>query len=1148
MGRASDPSAVPGRRVLEDAARDDRSSGAGLLGYLSEERGFMPRQPPLTALPPSHGAWDELAAALPALFRSVSFRESARDLPLLDAAPETLPDGAVRRAATVLGLLAHTWFRVETADPGPLPEALARPWAQVCARLGRPGPFLEFEDITSANWRLRDPGAPEPLRVENLDLLVPTVGNDAERFFMMTLVELSARATPLVGGVVRAQECMARHDPRGLEAELLVMLQTVRGLIDALGKADPNPCSSTHVDPVVWGSTVAPFAVSVDPAVPSPGGTAAPVFQLLDAFLGRRQYASVLGHEVRRLHAVAPPLLRWFVRAVAARPLGPYVVRADRASLRGVSRALLEAYAGEQGLLQLHRIKAYGYLEVAFKIGRPVTLSGFAGVFRERPWKRVDEALDASMREREVAGLDSWTSRATLVERVDATTGSGPGAAGVTAAVRRITLDVRSQGVVYEPGDRVAIVPENSPALVARVLDALRAPPGTEIELTSDWRAALTRRGVVAPPRRLDLADFLRVAGLRPLRRPVAKALYGISGAPDLGEVIEGRHEDQLELWDALRMMTAAGYDVRRLTSARPWQPESLAAIVAPEGERLYSISSAPVSAGCEDGIVLTVGDVTFRSRGVAGPSAVERQGVGSHWLNHHMDPGHDAIPLRVVRPRRFRLPADPSRPIVMFAGGTGISPFRGFLQARTGGAGPSGGVNVLFFAVRRIEELLYRDELDAWVRAGDLELHVAASRDERQVEADARRGLCVVARGPRRIQDLVDQEAARLWQLLGEGGAGVAYVCGRAGFAHAVMEGLRGVAAAQPAGDGDGRRHVRQLIGSGRLLLDVFTTTAPARAPGPLGERTVPASELVTRNDDEGGYWMAIDGAVYDVTEFRHLHPGGPHILVESAGTDATDEYRAVLHHLNGEVDAMLSMCKVGLLQRLRLGQAWGIAAATGRFLHVTVHDLYRAWVRYAYLVVEMQNAHRNDWTYRRLPLTRGEQEPITTQKLMFMANTHDRFVVQYLDGALGSDLVTLWRSTTGLCGTSVPIAELTDRIAEVRASDAAGAAAAVAASLRELYVVSRSVASASDDGRFWTAVADLWDDVRRAEERFLVRLKEILRQGLVLFERHEQAVVANAGVELVELLRSVPAIAGLHHAELVDVWFRSDVPTWCR
>jgi sulfite reductase alpha subunit-like flavoprotein len=1063
----------------------------------------------------------------------VTYRDAAQDLPVLEAGPSALVDADVRRATTVLGILAHSWFRVETSEPGPLPEAIARPWAEVCARLGRPTPFLEFEDITTANWRPLDPDAPDPMRVENLDLLVPTVGNDAERFFMMTLVELSAIATPIVGAVVRAQECMVRQDLAGLEAELVLLVHTVRALIDSMAKADPNPHSATYVDPVVWGITVAPFAVSINPEAPSPGGTAAPLFQVLDAFLGRRAYDSLLGKEVRRIHDVSPPLHRAFVDAIAEVPLGPFLARAGTPSLRGLARSLLEVYAGEQGLLQLHRIKAYGYLEVAFKVGRPVTLSGFAGVFHERPWKRVDEALEASMQERSVDAIGTWVPRAVLSERP-------PTAPAATDRVRRIALDVEGQGIVYQPGDRVAVVPENGAALVARVIDALQVPPDTEIALTSGWRAALATRGLDPAPR-LPLVEFLRRAKLRPLLRPVAKALYGLSRSAELCDVLEGRFEDQLEVWDALAMMTASGYDVRRLTGADPWQPESLAAIVPPEVERLYSISSAPTSASCQDGLILTVGDVSYHAAAESGRDAVPREGVGSHWLNHHMAANTHALPLRIVRSRRFQLPSDPNRPVVMFAGGTGIAPFRGFLQARVGTAGAGSGPSVLFYAARRSADLLYRDELDGWVRGGRLELHVALSREEVQVTASPERGLIEEPGASRRVQRLVAEQADRLWELVGPEAAGVVYICGEAGFAHAVMEGLRAVAAARgTAGDGDA--FVHRLVGEQRLLMDVFTTTKPVRAPGPLGSRSVPASELVTRNDDEAGHWVAIAGEVYDLTTFLGLHPGGPQILVESSGTDATAEYRAVLHHVNGEIGAMLSMYKIGLLRRLRFGSTWAIAVTADGLADVSVADVYRAWVRYTYLVVEMQNALRNDWMYRSLPLTRGEHQPLTTQKLMLMANTHDRFVAQYLEGSLGEDLVALWRVTTGLCAPSVPMNELPAMIDGVRCTDRAARADAVAGELRRLYDRSRTPAVAGDD-RFWSAADLLWQDVRAVHERYLARVKETLRQGLLLFERHEHEVVERAGVELVDLLRAVPAIAADEHADLAAARDRADV-----
>jgi len=392
------------------------------------------------------------------------------------------------------------------------------------------------------------------------------------------------------------------------------------------------------------------------------------------------------------------------------------------------------------------------------------------------------------------------------------------------------------------------------------------------------------------------------------------------------------------------------------------------------------------------------------------------------------------------------------------------------------------------------------------------------------------------------RVTDLIEAHADELWELVGDDSDGVVYICGKAGFAHTVVEGLRGIAAAH----GDGDSFVRRLLGTRRLRMDVFTTTAPLRAPGPLGGRTVPASDLVTRNDDNAGYWMAIDGAVYDVSEFRHLHPGGSQILLESAGTDASKEYRAVLHDLNPEVGAMLSMYKVGLVQRLRLGSGWGIRATVGRLVDVSVADLYRAWVRYTYLVVEMQNASRNDWTYAALPLTRGEVEPLTTQKLMFMANTHERFVVQYLDGSVGDDLARLWRMTTALGGPGAPIDELPAAITAVQSGAEAITAAGIATELQRLYVTSRSREAAADD-RFWLAAGELWRDVHAVHNAYLAQLKATLREGLFLFETHEHEAVDQGGAELVELLRAVPLLVQGAYEGLARAWDRAAVREWC-
>src|SRR5439155_1531603 len=224
---------------------------------------------------------------------------------------------------------------------------------------------------------------------------------------------------------------------------------------------------------------------------------------------------------------------------------------------------------------------------------------------------------------------------------------------------------------------------------------------------------------------------------------------------------------------------------------------------------------------------------------------------------------GDRRTPVDIVRPTRFRLPDDPARAIVMFAGGTGISPFRAFLQER---AARRAGSNWLFFSTRTREELYYREELE------------------------------------RRVAERFDP-------------------------GH------------------DANAFIRRLVAERRLMQDVFTTFAPASAPGAAGAGLYDASELALHNDEEHGYWLTIDGNVYDVTEFLHLHPGGPTILRESVGLDASREYRAVLHHEKPAVDAQLPIYKIGAVRRLDFGSSWGIALVPGEGIaYVPARDLFRA------------------------------------------------------------------------------------------------------------------------------------------------------------------------------------------------------------
>jgi cytochrome b involved in lipid metabolism len=491
---------------------------------------------------------------------------------------------------------------------------------------------------------------------------------------------------------------------------------------------------------------------------------------------------------------------------------------------------------------------------------------------------------------------------------------------------------------------------------------------------------------------------------------------------------------------------------------------------------------------------------------------------------------------VRVAHPLRFHLPRDPSRPIVMFAGGTGVAPFRGFLQqrARQPGAGPAW----LFAAVRTADALPHRTELEDLARRGVVGVRVAVTDEDIVMRFDPAAGRFITAAAPRRrIPDLIGdtETAALLWDLLrstaDRGSGGVFYVCGRAGFAHAVLGALAGVIDRHRPGEAEAFLH--RAFADGRVMQDTFTRFASATAPGVLGSGLYDASEVVLHNDEERGYWLVINGAVYDVTGFRHLHPGGPRIVDEYAGTDASREWQAVGHDRSSEVEALLSMYKIGSVRRLALGTAWGVTLAPGGLDYVSLRDLFRAWVRFLYLTVEMQNAFRNDLGYLSLPLVRGDDPAIPSPlRMQLVANSHLRFLRTYFDGVLRSDeLQELWAATIGLAFPEEDVLRLRRAVDEVYASADGRALEAYTARMvgfHRLLADGVSVAC-------WTGVEQLLALVQDAGDGFLDGAKQILREGVQAFERHQARTPVVAGDTLRGSLLSLPRVAAAYQARFL-------------
>lgn len=1104
---------APARAVLLAAERANRTAGHENLGFLSEEAGFMPVQPPLTALPPSHLAWDAVAAQLPDLFRTLQVRPALEALPGLSADSAALPDCYLLRAATILGIFAHAYVRSQPTLPAPVPLAVLQPWEEVTRRLGRDAPVLSYIDLIIYNWRFCDPTAPDPWRVENLRLLIPTVGNREEHVFYLTQVEMLAQATPIINAVIRLQEAVYQADRPAVEQELVAMTERWHRLTEeSFLKIDPNPHSKTHVDPIVWAKTVAPFAVPIVPDRIGAVGPASPIFQLMDVLLDRQSYQTLIGESALYVRAGYPWHWRAFLAAVGQTALPQFVATRGDSGLRGLFAALVDSYAGDTGFLGVHRRKTYGYLETAFKVGRAVTIGGFAGLFKDRTWEQVDAELEATRQERytdpkprcslaiPIATQHSWSHKHAV----------------------QVALDVTSAGIYYRPGDRAAILPENHPELVTRTLHALQAEGSEMIPLDQIWQAAMRARGSAQAPTAIPLRTFLRYGKIRPLTCTTAKALYGIFAIPLLQSILESHTEDQWELWDLLELLTVHGLNLRELWQA---EPQRLCKIVLPEEARLYSIAAAmPNGLSTATTLLLTVAPVSYDTW--MDTTCIPRRGTSSHYLAHLATSEHTSghVPIYVVAPLRFRLPVDAHRPIIMIAGGTGIAPFRAFWQARS--RQPTSGPTWLFIGTRTRDQLYYAEELAILAHEGKLRVEARFSAEDR-VPRFPKSGQAPLIRyepGPRRrIDALLWEHAADLWDVLRDPGAGkqgaVIYVCGQTGFAHTTQRALLAILAEQmPGPDVETRQHHARayfytLVAEGRFLQDVFTTYS---SPTAATSRQLAASDVIRHNNEQDGYWMVIRDRVYDISEFIHLHPGGDAILRNYVGIDATAAYMAVDHHRRTEVDALLPLYEIGTIRELRFGNACGVVLRSTGSMQIAVESVFQRWTHFLYLVTAFENAFCQDAQVV-VRQTVQEEDPATWSplKIQLAAELHQRFLENHLAGVLGEDLADLWALATELCAPQESLGWLRDVLTTTQSTTAARCVQLAAAHLNAC-----ANAALVERGQRLGALLLTHD------RQLLAALKARIADGVRVFEIYEAAALTQGGAELLASLRAIPLL----------------------
>lgn len=353
--------------------------------------------------------------------------------------------------------------------------------------------------------------------------------------------------------------------------------------------------------------------------------------------------------------------------------------------------------------------------------------------------------------------------------------------AGSDKDTRHVVFAIGASGLDYAVGDSLGVQAANCPALVAAVIERLGAHGSDDVDCPDGSRRSLSEALALVCDIGRPSDAAVEVLASRAPNQDESQRLQA------LAEGYPGAQPEDADLLDLLLAFPSARPPVQELVSSL--------SLLEP---RLYSIASSPKVTASE--VHLTVAAVRYRRHGRL------RKGVASTFLAERAAAGA-AVPVFIQPSNDFRLPQQDDAPMIMIGPGTGVAPFRAFLQERR--ARGAGGRNWLFFGDQhRAADFLYEDELTGYRRDGLLtRLDVAFSRDQ------AERVY---------VQHRMREASAELWSWL-EDGAHL-FVCGATRMARDVDAALAAIIARQGGRTlGEAKAYLAALTRAQRYQRDVY-------------------------------------------------------------------------------------------------------------------------------------------------------------------------------------------------------------------------------------------------------------------------------------------------------------------------------------
>ncbi|MBG9757209.1 assimilatory sulfite reductase (NADPH) flavoprotein subunit [Lysinibacillus sp. fkY74-1] len=303
---------------------------------------------------------------------------------------------------------------------------------------------------------------------------------------------------------------------------------------------------------------------------------------------------------------------------------------------------------------------------------------------------------------------------------------------GSNKETRHLELSIEGANFQFEPGDSIGIQPENSESLVDALLVALQFDPATEVTVFDEILSLKN-----ALQKRLEITV---------LSKPVLEKIKAYTEHNEFSRLLEEPNawKDYAKGRDLL--------DVVEDFAPFTWSAQQFVDILRKIPSRLYSIASSQLANN--DEVHLTISKVSYETNGR------QRLGVCSGSVAD-LQIG-DTLPIYVHKNPNFRLPEQKETPIIMIGAGTGIAPYRAFLEEREE-LGVVGKAWLIFGDQHFVTDFLYQTDWQRWLASGTLsQMHIAFSRDtDKKIY----------------VQHKIEENAANFYEWLEQGA--VIYVCG---------------------------------------------------------------------------------------------------------------------------------------------------------------------------------------------------------------------------------------------------------------------------------------------------------------------------------------------------------------------------------